>query len=44
MGPKRTLVSTVLKLVLLVVAVGSFAILGWTTDLTYKAAPPLIGH
>jgi nitric oxide reductase subunit B len=25
---------------LLVVAVGSFAILGWTTDLTYKAAPP----
>ncbi|HMD64571.1 MAG TPA: cbb3-type cytochrome c oxidase subunit I [Stellaceae bacterium] len=33
-------VSNVLKWVLLVVAVGSFAILGWTTDLTYKAAPP----
>jgi len=33
-------VSNVLKWVLLVVAAGSFAILGWTTDLTYKAAPP----
>jgi nitric oxide reductase subunit B len=33
-------VSNVLKWVLLVVAVGSFGILGWTTDLTYKAAPP----
>ena len=29
-----------LKWVLLVVAVGSFAILGWTTKLTYEAAPP----
>ena len=34
-------VSNVLKWVLLVVAVASFAILGWTTKLTYEAAPPL---
>ena len=33
-------VSNVLKWVLLAVAVGTFALLGWTTDLTYKAAPP----
>jgi nitric oxide reductase subunit B len=33
-------VSNVLKWVLLVVAVTSFAILGWTTKLTYEAAPP----
>jgi len=33
-------VSNVLKWVLLVVAIASFAILGWTTKLTYKAAPP----
>src|ERR1700680_2935498 len=33
-------VSDVLKWVLLVVAVVSFAILGWTTKLTYEAAPP----
>jgi nitric oxide reductase subunit B len=38
--PTEDPVSNVLKWVLLVVAVGSFAILGWTTDLTYKAAPP----
>ena len=34
--PTEDPVSNVLKWVLLVVAVGSFAILGWTTDLTYK--------
>ena len=34
-------VSNLLKWVLLVVAVASFAILGWTTKLTYEAAPPL---
>ncbi|HLY47215.1 MAG TPA: cbb3-type cytochrome c oxidase subunit I [Stellaceae bacterium] len=33
-------VSNVLKWVLLAVAVASFAILGWTTELTYKEAPP----
>jgi nitric oxide reductase subunit B len=33
-------VSNILKWVLLVVAVISFAILGWTTKLTYEAAPP----
>ena len=33
-------VSNVLKWILLAVAVVTFAILGWTTDLTYKAAPP----
>jgi nitric oxide reductase subunit B len=38
--PKEDPVSNVLKWVLLVVAVGSFAILGWTTKLTYEAAPP----
>src|SRR5271167_430382 len=34
-------VSNVLKWILLVVAVASFAILGWTTKPTYEAAPPL---
>ncbi len=34
-------VSTILKWVLLAVAVMAFAALGWMTDLTYKAAPPL---
>ena len=33
-------VSNVLKWILLAVAVATFAILGWTTVLTYKAAPP----
>ena len=33
-------VSNVLKWVLLVVAIGTFAALGWTTVLTYDAAPP----
>ena len=33
-------VSNVLKWILLAVAVATFAILGWTTNLTYKAAPP----
>src|SRR6202162_4071078 len=37
--PKEDPVSNVLKWVLLVVAVASFAILGWTTKLTYEAAP-----
>ena len=39
--PTKDPVSNVLKWVLLVVAVISFAILGWTTKLTYEAAPPL---
>ena len=38
--PTEDSVSNVLKWVLLVVAVASFAILGWTTKLTYEAAPP----
>src|SRR5271169_3723238 len=38
--PTEDPVSNVLKWVLLVVAVASFAILGWTTKLTYEAAPP----
>jgi nitric oxide reductase subunit B len=33
-------VSNVLKWILLVVAVGTFALLGWTTVLTYEEAPP----
>ena len=33
-------VSNVLKWILLAVAVVTFALLGWMTDLTYKAAPP----
>ena len=33
-------VSNVLKWILLVVAVACFALLGWTTKLTYEAAPP----
>ena len=33
-------VSNVLKWILLAVAVVTFAVLGWTTALTYKAAPP----
>ena len=39
--PTNDPVSNVLKWILLVVAVASFAILGWTTKLTYEAAPPL---
>jgi nitric oxide reductase subunit B len=39
--PAEDSVSNVLKWILLVVAVASFAILGWTTKLTYEAAPPL---
>ena len=38
--PTKDPVSNVLKWVLLVVAIASFAILGWTTKLTYEAAPP----
>lgn len=38
--PMEDPVSNVLKWILLAVAVVTFAILGWTTDLTYKAAPP----
>jgi nitric oxide reductase subunit B len=34
-------VSNVLKWVLLAVAVATFAVLGWATDLTYRALPPL---
>ena len=33
-------VGNVLKWILLAVAVATFSVLGWTTDLTYKAAPP----
>ncbi len=32
-------VSNVLKWVLLVIAIASFVILGWTTKLTYESAP-----
>jgi len=37
--PKEDPVSNVLEWVLLAVASASFAILGWTTKLTYEAAP-----
>jgi nitric oxide reductase subunit B len=33
-------VSNVLKWILLAVGIVTFALLGWTTDLTYKASPP----
>jgi nitric oxide reductase subunit B len=38
--PTKDPVSNVLKWILLCVAIASFAILGWTTKLTYEAAPP----
>ena len=38
--PVEDPVSNVLKWMLLAVAVASFAILGWTTRLTYREAPP----
>ncbi len=38
--PTEDSVSNVLKWILLAVAVVTFAVLGWTTALTYKAAPP----
>jgi nitric oxide reductase subunit B len=38
--PSEDPVSNVLKWVLLAVAVATFALLGWTTGLTYRAAPP----
>src|ERR1700735_957136 len=38
--PAEDPVSNVLKWILLVVAVACFAVLGWTTKLTYEAAPP----
>ena len=38
--PTADPVSAVLKWILLAVAVVTFALLGWMTDLTYKAAPP----
>jgi nitric oxide reductase subunit B len=37
-------VSNVLKWVLFAVAVSTFALLGWTTDVTYRTAPPRPGH
>jgi nitric oxide reductase subunit B len=37
-------VSNVLKWILLAVAVVTFAVLGWTTDLTYKSGPPFSWH
>ncbi|HXQ45639.1 MAG TPA: cbb3-type cytochrome c oxidase subunit I [Caulobacteraceae bacterium] len=40
-GPVQDPVSNVLKWVLLAVAVTCFAILAWTTKVTYQAAPPL---
>ena len=33
-------VGNVLKWILLAVAIATFAVLGWTTKLTYRAAPP----
>ncbi len=39
--PSEDPVSNILKWVLLVVAIASFAILGWATDLTYRQAPPI---
>ena len=38
--PSEDPVGNVLKWVLLVVGIGTFAALGWTTDRTYGAAPP----
>ena len=38
--PGEDAVSNVLKWILLAVAVVTFGVLGWTTDVTYKAAPP----
>jgi nitric oxide reductase subunit B len=38
--PIEDAVGNVLKWILLVVAIGTFAVLGWTTVLTYRAAPP----
>ena len=38
--PTTDPVSDVLKWILLGVAIASFAIFGWTTKLTYDAAPP----
>ena len=37
-------VSNILKWILLAVAVVTFAVLGWTTGVTYKAAPPFPGR
>jgi nitric oxide reductase subunit B len=39
-GTREDPVSNVLKWILLIVAIATFAILGWTTKLTYEAAPP----
>ena len=38
--PNEDAVSNVLKWVLLVVAIGTFALLGWATTETYRLAPP----
>src|SRR5580700_3809893 len=38
--PSEDPVSKVLKWILLVVGIGTFAALGWTTGLTYETAPP----
>src|ERR1700675_1234872 len=38
--PIEDAVSNVLKWILLAVAIGTFIALGWTTVLTYRAAPP----
>src|SRR5215467_8354788 len=39
--PMRDPVSNVLKWILLAVAVATFAVLAWTTGLTYEASPPM---
>ena len=38
--PTNDPVSNILKWVLLVTAIGCFALLGWATVLTYEQAPP----
>jgi nitric oxide reductase subunit B len=38
--PVEDPVSDVLKWVLLVVAIGTFALLAWATTVTYQTAPP----
>jgi nitric oxide reductase subunit B len=38
--PREDRVSNVLKWVLLGIAVITFGVLGWATDVTYRTAPP----
>jgi nitric oxide reductase subunit B len=37
-------IGSILKWILLAVAIATFALLGWTTHLTYKASPPTPDH